>query len=542
MGLLQSILEAIRRVFGAGPRKQARFGGLWKFVQPAEAKPATLAQQKTVAARRAPNGLVQQTKPGQQKEEKSVRGGKPAAQKGKISGRKFAAKKNDGTRKAQNREKTLSRRGKFVFAVKAADEAKISKYRETIKRLRGEIRGLQGGIKGRKFSQRQALVGVKEIYGSIKAQDRGIDTEIKETKALMDFLEQSFLKRRIDEQTFRQRMEEQREKLHILNIQKKELTGERQELNATAKQIVPNVKPFDLEKVASTKNIEALLAKQQQTLEKIAKQGENAPRNAGEAGGYKAGSGEKTGKPTEAKAKMGGTDSGAPAQKSGTGNSAAERSHYSEAKALEKSLEGAPDSEKLKAFIEHKAGGKINDKKLQELEGKVDALMEKYGIPEKEIEKKIWKISTSDVMESISRLANIIELEKKTRQSEKQAERISTAIPVTESQASKPLQEIVGIATEIQKHRLVTDFDKIVVFITEKGSAKFGEISKQLGIPREKVEECCKLLKDEGQIEVVYPAFGEQVAQTLDYRERMELEKLKKKNLGKDMGKVAKNA
>ncbi len=176
----------------------------------------------------------------------------------------------------------------------------------------------------------------------------------------------------------------------------------------------------------------------------------------------------------------------------------------------------------MSEFIRSKSEGKINEEKLLELEKRINDLMKKYDISEGEIEERLGNVSTSDLLESINKLISIIELERKTKlkeSEEQQPKKIATAMRVTEPVKIKQqsIEEIKGIATEIKKHRLITDFDKVVNFIAEKGKAKISEISKETGINKKKVEECCKVLEKEKQIDLVYPAIGEPIARIKNY-------------------------
>ncbi|HLC92756.1 MAG TPA: hypothetical protein VJH23_03540 [archaeon] len=184
------------------------------------------------------------------------------------------------------------------------------------------------------------------------------------------------------------------------------------------------------------------------------------------------------------------------------------------------------NQDSLAAFLAHKAGGNIDAGKLSEIESKVNNVMQKYSIPQSEVEKRLDGASTQDVLNSIDRLVSLMELEKKANISAATAHKIKTAIPVTESVKQKA--EVVGIAAEIKKHQLVTEFDGVYSIIKQQGRVGLGQIAKSLKLPMRKVEDCCAILRDKGLIEVVYPAIGEPMAQSMDYKDRVILEKLKK--------------
>ncbi len=382
-------------------------------------------------------------------------------------------------------EKDLQKKAEKIKAESETQKMteELKKYRKTIKSLRVDVEGLQQSVEKQKIEPKKALGGVKTIYRDMQSEKETVEKEIGQTKELMNYLEHDFLRRKINEDMFRKKMFEYREKLHVLSMEKKELLNQKNTLKKTAEQIAP----VSLEEVSETSNLEKLLERQQQTLEKIASQRPTVIISG--AGG----------KPLNSK---------------------------QQAAFIQDALRGKA-SEKIEKLLQEKAKGTIDEKKLGEVEGKISELMEKYGVSEHEIEETISDTSTENLVQSINKLVNIIELDRKANQQLKQGERIETAMRFT--QPMKKIEEIKGIATEVKKHRIVTDFDNILTIIVRDGRLKMGDIAKQTGIAGKRVEECCQLLEKENQIEIVYPAFGDPFVQTLDYRERAELEKLKKK-------------
>lgn len=262
----------------------------------------------------------------------------------------------------------------------------IKQYRSEIVKLGKKIDVLSMEVEKQKLEPRRALGGVQVMYREIESQKKNIESEIKKNTELMKYLEHEFLTRKISEQMFTQKMFEYREKLHILNLEKKELENQKDELRET-KEHIPAAPKISLDEL-STSNIEELLKKQQETLEKLAQK------------------------------------------------------------------------DQLKS------------------------------------------------------------------------EPIQTAMRITTPMKKIYIEE--GKETEVKKYAISTDYDRILVLVEEKGSAKFSEIAKETGMDRERVEECCELLEEESQLAVVYPAIGEPRAQSLDFKERQEMEKLKKKKDAKE--------
>ena len=142
------------------------------------------------------------------------------------------------------------------------------------------------------------------------------------------------------------------------------------------------------------------------------------------------------------------------------------------------------------------------------------------------------KLSTSNIEEILRKQQETLDkLAEKTIKDEKVVP-IQTAMRVTAPMQKIDVEE--GEETLVKKYAISTEYDKILVLIEEHGSMKFNEIVKQTGMDIRKVEDACELLEEEGQLVVVYPVIGEPKAQSLDFKERQEVEKLKKKKDAKE--------
>lgn len=310
--------------------------------------------------------------------------------------------KQSNVPKKPKRKKPRVRKAKIPMVprpMKGEMEEAMKEFRNSIKILAEKIDKLNSSVEQKKIEPKQALGGAQVIYNELKSEKKDVSNEIKQTKSLMQFLEKDFLQRKINEEMFRKKMFDYREKLHLLSMEKKELLTQKKDLTKTTKSI-PQVAPVSLEKLSKTDNLEKLLVRQTQTLEKLAEQSERRAR----------------------------------------------------------------------------------------------------------VEEKVIKAAAPV-----------------------ETERIETAMRFT--QPMKKIDRDIGVETKIKKYKIETDFDKILVFVEKEGRVKIGQIAKETGISKKRVDECCKLLRSEKQVYIVYPTFGDPLVQTMDYKERAEIEKIKNKKL-----------
>ncbi|MCR4334942.1 MAG: hypothetical protein NUV57_00195 [archaeon] len=450
-------------------------------------------------------------------------------------------------------------------------------YRKIIRDLRKEVENLKKQVEQQSIGPTQALSGVRVIYDELKGTNVDIDSEIKKTKSLMDYLERDFLQRKITEDLFKEKMFGYREKLHMLSLEKKELASQKKDLTITTKKI-PQVVPVSLEQLSKTDNLEKLLIKQQETLEKIAEQrpviveaiSQAMPKTSVAPLAkpvvkpvlksavkpitnvpIKTSVSEVKSKPVppipvSKKPVLPITPLPKPVPSKPVpskpvpekSSPVLSQSVIPEKKILPTGIESAvvksvapekakaPESKTINSFLEEKAKGKIDEQKLEELEGKVSSLMKQYHISEGEIEKKLGNTETGNLVASVNKLVSILELEKKTNQT-LQPEKIETAMRFTTPLKMK--EEVKGIVTEIRKQRIVTDFDKVLNYIYKNEEAKMGKIAKELNIPRQRIEECCNLLEKEKQVLLFYSPIGDVVVMTPDYKEKKDIANLNKK-------------
>ena len=72
----------------------------------------------------------------------------------------------------------------------------------------------------------------------------------------------------------------------------------------------------------------------------------------------------------------------------------------------------------------------------------------------------------------------------------------------------KKKEEIKSVMKDIERHRIVTDYDKILNYLRAHNKAKILEMANALHVERTQIMEHVKTLEDSGLIEIVYPPIG----------------------------------
>ncbi|GEM_PF-4350590 len=204
-------------------------------------------------------------------------------------------------------------------------------------------------------------------------------------------------------------------------------------------------------------------------------------------------------------------------------------------------------TKKLLSDIPEKASWKIGQEKLAKLEEKIALLMEKQGAYESDIRKKLGEAHTRSALETAEKIPDFKEIERKADEqlamlgpNEAAAEKKTGAGAILErltgtenaarqlakspAQSEKQAEQVEELAQEAMQLRLVTDFDRVLNYIREHGKASYEEISRDLWIPIKRIDECCSILRDERQAEIVYPPFGSPYAQSIGYAGQMRKE------------------
>lgn len=152
--------------------------------------------------------------------------------------------------------------------------------------------------------------------------------------------------------------------------------------------------------------------------------------------------------------------------------------------------------------LHEKIRQRVDAPRLERIEQKLDSLVEKHNVPGQEIQEHVEAVDVNKVLKSIDSLASMVELEKKSKEAEK--------LPYVEPEHfgnAKNKEQIKTIAMEIQKHKIITDVDKILSLVQEKKKIGFNDI-KDLGISQKQFKEYADILKQEGLVELGYTPIG----------------------------------
>ena len=143
---------------------------------------------------------------------------------------------------------------------------------------------------------------------------------------------------------------------------------------------------------------------------------------------------------------------------------------------------------------------------------------------QKGIQKQAAQVKPRQVFGSKQKLTSLKTLQKQAKEIHKTAQETKG-----EPLAQEHVDKIKQVAAELTKHRITTDFDRVMFYVQENKRAKSGAITKALLIEKKKVEECAKILEENGLIEIEYPLVGDIALQENGYREKMKKLKSKQK-------------
>lgn len=299
------------------------------------------------------------------------------------------------------------------------------------------------------------IIGPQGVYPQVKpaaqVSDDFIDDQIKTTEALMKSLEQDYLKRRIPEEDFKQRMSELSENLRELRLRKK-----------------------SIEKKLAQRNVEEV------SLDGSSKPVEVSPRQ--------------------------------------------------EAVQARPAVQQPPVSlsPQMQHFLEERFGNS-DEERLLGLEKNVEKLMQKFNLSEAEVERRMAGIDSSKTIESFDKLVGLIELEQKTQrliqeqlelEREKKArreEKVDFGKDFGSGTPERRKEEVKAVVEEIAKHRIVTDFDKLLDLVQSKGKVKYAQAAKDLKISDSKMKECLSVLEENQLVHVEYPPIGSPVIFDVNY-------------------------
>ncbi|MBU0636370.1 hypothetical protein KKE06_05065, partial [Candidatus Micrarchaeota archaeon] len=170
------------------------------------------------------------------------------------------------------------------------------------------------------------------------------------------------------------------------------------------------------------------------------------------------------------------------------------------------------DIEELKKLIDHKSAGKVDPQQIKQLQSMIEELLQKNMLSRSEVEQNIRAIDANRVLEGFTKLVGLIQPATSSGTIRITPEKFE--IPFSPMKKSK---KPVGIEKELEKKELITDFDKILEIIRERGSIKLDELAKELKMDKRGVKEVVDILEESNLLIQEYSAFGPSHIVDLEY-------------------------
>jgi len=442
---------------------------------------------------------VEEKKETERKIEEVVREIKKKVKRGKNKEKEKSLKVKRKKRIVKARKKRKARKKKS--AEKEIEEDEFPEVKEAGRQVLIKARGGITIMKG--SPQRVGAVGAAPAEAPAKTQqERDVDLEIEKMKERIKNLRMAYFKREVTEQEYRQKMYDYKEELHLLEVENKRI-GERKKEEEKRKAAEP-AKEEVRERVPEREGVETPRremseddSRRLKALDTFRKEFTAGPSSAPST----------TVSPEPKEFDLG----------------------KFERKAPEDEKEGTEIEKKISQIIEKKGVvGKVGETRLKKMEKKAEKLMSKYHIPEEEMEEAISKLGTKKLLADFDKLINLMELEHKTHElvevvkPEKEKSYIGVTRPAVK-------EEVKGVIRDIKKYRIITAFDKILSLVNQKGIAREKELVRELGMKKERVMECCEILKENGLLKIEYPPIGDTKIISKNYVPKKEKKKEKKK-------------
>ena len=181
----------------------------------------------------------------------------------------------------------------------------------------------------------------------------------------------------------------------------------------------------------------------------------------------------------------------------------------------------------------------VDEEHFREIESHIGELLKKYNISIKEIEKDAGKLGKEKILMDFHKLINVIDILREVMEIESglRAGGVKPGMPVTsfnfpsgpnlsfnapggagveKSPAlevstiyKQKKEKLVATAKEIKKYRIVTDFDRLLALVQEKGRISAKEAEDNLKISKEYFEELAEILEKNGLVKIFYPPIGD---------------------------------
>jgi len=147
-----------------------------------------------------------------------------------------------------------------------------------------------------------------------------------------------------------------------------------------------------------------------------------------------------------------------------------------------------------------------SDKKADEMETKLMKMMQKRNIDENQLRKELEFVSSADLIKRFDKILDTIERKYPSTESKKLKDNIFEETTFVTNKKTKAKKE--GQIKEITGKKIVTDFDRLLGLVNEKGEINEKEAVKILKLSPERIKECYRVLEKNELVKAEYPMFG----------------------------------
>ena len=165
----------------------------------------------------------------------------------------------------------------------------------------------------------------------------------------------------------------------------------------------------------------------------------------------------------------------------------------------------------------------VTNERVAEIEGHIGELLKKYRISAEGPERE--SLNKDRIIQDFDKLINLIELEKRAKKFSEETHMESSRIELPRMKRKQ--NEIKAIAKEIKKYRIVTDFDRVLSYVREKGKVSESMAIKDLKMAGKQFKECRNILDKSELIKVVYPPIGGLWLMDINYKAKKKEKKKK---------------
>jgi len=158
----------------------------------------------------------------------------------------------------------------------------------------------------------------------------------------------------------------------------------------------------------------------------------------------------------------------------------------------------------LMPLIREKSTGIEQMEKIKEIKSKAAEIAKKLNMPQSKIEEEI---SHKEILKDFDKLLNLIELEKKAKETIGSIKK-TEELPLVHVGLKEKKEEIKTILEEIKKHEIITKIDFLLSMVKHDGIVSGMKAAKEIGIPYKQVVQFAEMLEQEGLIKVKYPLIG----------------------------------